>query len=80
MRDTWPEPWNLIATDLLFIYELFVTSFDDIVTLTVAVWRFGLHWDPYNISLIAGKIIKIVCQYSYYTFVGYSPVTFMPFD
>ena len=57
--DNFPEPWNVILSDLLMFTEVMVTMVDDIVTMIVAGWRFTLHMDPYNISLIFGKIVKI---------------------
>ena len=77
--DTWPEPWNLITADILFLYEVAITMIDDGVCLFIAGWRFALHRDPYNISLIVGKIVKIFVQYSYYTFMG-DMVVFIPYE
>ena len=59
IMDTWSEPWNKVVSDLVFFVEVCTTMAEDMLTLTMAVWRFGLHWDPYNISLVVGKIIKI---------------------
>ena len=79
IMDTWPEPWNLITADILFLYEVAITMIDDGVCLFIAGWRFVLHRDPYNISLIVGKIVKIFVQYSYYTFMG-DMVVFIPYE
>ena len=75
--NTLPDPWDLIFTDIFLSYEMFVNAIDDFGTLIHALWRFSLHLDLYNSSLIVGKIAKILAQFSFYMMFE-KLITFVP--
>ena len=61
------SPWNVAFFDIWIAYEMFVNMVDDGVTIIFALWRFSLHYDLYNSSLIIGRLVKIIAQYSFYS-------------